>query len=152
MDAVTNVPFPGNEPVKGYAPGSAERAALEQKIREMAGERADRTMTIGGQQRHGGGDATQVVQPHNHRHVLGELRNATAADVEAAISAARDAAPGWRALSFDDRAAIFLKAADLLAPPGRQIINAPPIPRQPQPPSHPPTAPTSHLSAPSTTT
>jgi 1-pyrroline-5-carboxylate dehydrogenase len=123
MDAVTNVPFPGNEPVKGYAPGSAERAALEQKIKEMAGERADLTMTIGGQQRHGGGDAIQVVQPHNHRHVLGELRNATDADVEAAISAARDAAPGWRALSFDDRAAIFLKAADLLAGPWRQIIN-----------------------------
>ncbi len=123
MDAVTNVPFPGNEPVKGYAPGSPERAALEQKLKEMAGERADLTMTIGGQQRHGGGDAVQVVQPHNHRHVLGELRNATDHDVEAAIEAARQAAPGWRALSFDDRAAIFLKAADLLAGPWRQVIN-----------------------------
>jgi 1-pyrroline-5-carboxylate dehydrogenase len=123
MDAVTNVPFPGNEPVKGYAPGSPERAAVEQKIKEMAGERAELTMTIGGQQRYGGGDAVQVVQPHNHRHVLGELRNATDADVEAAISAAREAAPGWRALSFDDRAAILLKAADLLAGPWRQVIN-----------------------------
>jgi 1-pyrroline-5-carboxylate dehydrogenase len=123
MDAVTNVPFPGNEPVKGYAPGSPERAALEQRLKEMAGERADLTMTIGGQQRHGGGDAVQVVQPHNHRHVLGELRNATDHDVEAAIEAARQAAPGWRALSFDDRAAIFLKAADLLAGPWRQVIN-----------------------------
>ena len=123
MDAVTNVPFPGNEPVKGYAPGSPERAALEQKLKEMAGERADLTMTIGGQQRHGGGDAVQVVQPHNHRHVLGELRNTTDHDVEAAIEAARQAAPGWRALSFDDRAAIFLKAADLLAGPWRQVIN-----------------------------
>ncbi len=123
MDAVTNVPFPGNEPVKGYAPGSSERAALEQKIKELTGERAELTMTIGGQQRHGGGDPIHVVQPHNHRHVLGELRNATDDDVEAAISAARDAAPGWRALSFDDRAAIFLKAADLLAGPWRQVIN-----------------------------
>ncbi|MGO8959945.1 MAG: L-glutamate gamma-semialdehyde dehydrogenase [Streptosporangiaceae bacterium] len=123
MDAVTNVPFPGNEPVKGYAPGSPERAAVEQKIKEMAGERAELTMTIGGEQRHGGGDAIQIVQPHNHRHVLGELRNATDADVEAAITAARAAAPGWRALSFDDRAAIFLKAADLLAGPWRQVIN-----------------------------
>ena len=123
MDAVTNVPFPGNEPVKGYAPGSPERAALEQKIKEMAGERAELTMTIGGRQRHGGGDAVQIVQPHNHRHVLGELRNATDHDVEAAIEAARQAAPGWRALSFDDRAAIFLKAADLLAGPWRQVIN-----------------------------
>jgi 1-pyrroline-5-carboxylate dehydrogenase len=124
MDSVTNVPFPGNEPIKGYAPGSPERAALEQKIKEMAGERAELTMTIGGRQRHGGGDSIQVVQPHNHRHVLGELRNATDADVEAAIEAARQAAPGWRALSFDDRAAIFLKAADLLAGPWRQVINA----------------------------
>jgi len=65
-----------------------------------------------------------VVQPHNYRHVLGQLRNATDADVTAAIEAARSAAPGWRALSFDDRAAIFLKAADLLAGPWRPVINA----------------------------
>src|SRR5215469_1031928 len=124
MDAVTNVPFVGNEPIKGYAPGSPERAALEQKIKELAGERADLTMTIGGQQRQAGGELIDVVQPHDHRHVLGQLRNATPADVAAAIEAARQAAPGWRALSFDDRAAIFLKAADLLAGQWRQTINA----------------------------
>jgi 1-pyrroline-5-carboxylate dehydrogenase len=124
MDAVTNVPFVGNEPIKGYAPGSPERAALEQKIKELAGDRADLTMTLGGQQRQAGGELIDVVQPHNHRHVLGQLRNATPADVAAAIEAARQAAPGWRALSFDDRAAIFLKAADLLAGPWRQTINA----------------------------
>ena len=124
MDAVTNVPFPGNEPIKGYAPGSPERAALEAEDQGTGGERAELTMTIGGQQRQGGGELVDVVQPHNHRHVLGELRNATDADVAAAIEAARQAAPGWRALSFDDRAAIFLKAADLLAGPWRQTINA----------------------------
>jgi 1-pyrroline-5-carboxylate dehydrogenase len=124
MDAVTNVPFVGNEPIKGYAPGSPERAALEQKIKELAGDRADLTMTLGGQQRQAGGELIDVVQPHNHRHVLGQLRNATPADVAAAIEAARQAAPGWRALSFDDRAAIFLRAADLLAGPWRQTINA----------------------------
>jgi len=124
MDAVTNVPFVGNEPIKGYAPGSPERAALEQKIKELAGERVDLTMTIGGEQRQGVGEPVDVVQPHNHRHVLGQLRNATSADVAAAIEAARQAAPGWRALSFDDRAAIFLKASDLLAGPWRQTINA----------------------------
>ncbi len=124
MDAVTNVPFPGNEPIKSYAPGSPERAALEQKIKELSGERAELTMTVGGHQRHGGGEPIDVVQPHSHRHVLGQARNATSADVVAAIEAARQAAPGWRALSFDDRAAIFLKAADLLAGPWRQIINA----------------------------
>jgi 1-pyrroline-5-carboxylate dehydrogenase len=124
MDAVTNVPFPGNEQIRVYAPGSPERTALEEKIKELAGERAELTMTIGGQQRMGGGEAIEVVQPHNYRHVLGQLRGATDADVTAAIEAARAAAPGWRALSFDDRAAIFLKAADLLAGPWRSVINA----------------------------
>jgi len=124
MDSVTNVPFPGNEPIKGYAPGSPERTALEQKIKELAGERAELTMTVGGHQRHGGGEPVDVVQPHSYRHVLGQLRNATGGDVAAAIEAARQAAPGWRALSFDDRAAIFLKAADLLAGSWRQVINA----------------------------
>jgi 1-pyrroline-5-carboxylate dehydrogenase len=124
MDAVTNVPIPGNEPVRGYAPGSPERGALERKIKELAGEQAELTMTIGGEQRHGGGEPVNVVQPHNYRHVLGQLRNATSQDVHSAIEAARQAAPGWQALSFDDRAAIFLKAADLLAGPWRQQINA----------------------------
>ena len=124
MDAVTNVPIPGNEPVRGYAPGSPERGALERKIKELAGDRAELTMTIGGEQRHGGGEPVDVVQPHNYRHVLGQLRNATSQDVRSAIEAARQAAPGWQALSFDDRAAIFLKAADLLAGPWRQQINA----------------------------
>ena len=87
MDAVTNVPVPANEPIKGYAPGSQERAALEQKIKELAGDRAELTMTIGGQQRMGGGDRVDVVQPHNHRHVLGQLANATDEDVAAATSA-----------------------------------------------------------------
>jgi 1-pyrroline-5-carboxylate dehydrogenase len=124
VDAVTNVPVPLNEPIKGYAPGSQERAALESKIKELAGEQAELTMTVGGQQRMGGGDRVDVVQPHNHRHVLGHMAAATDADVAAAIEAARQAAPGWRELSFDDRAAIFLKAADLLAGPWRQAVNA----------------------------
>jgi 1-pyrroline-5-carboxylate dehydrogenase len=124
VDAVTNVPVPVNEPIRGYAPGSPERAALETRIKQLAGEQAELTMTIGGQHRMGGGDRLDVVQPHNHQHVLGQLAEATDADVAAAIEAARQAAPMWRDLSFDDRAAIFLKAADLLAGPWRQTINA----------------------------
>ncbi|HXZ66184.1 MAG TPA: L-glutamate gamma-semialdehyde dehydrogenase [Streptosporangiaceae bacterium] len=124
MDAVTTVPVPENEPIRSYAPGSPERAALEGKLKALAGQRAELTMIIGGRPHAGGGERIEVVQPHNHRHVLGDLRNATDADVGAAIEAARAAAPGWRALSFDDRAAIFLKAADLLAGPWRQVINA----------------------------
>ena len=124
MDAVSNVPVPLNEPVRQYQPGSHERAVLEKKIKQLAAERAELSMTIGGQLRMGGGDAIAVVQPHNHRHVLGRLGNATDEDVAAAIGAARAAAPGWRALSFDDRAAVFLRAADLLAGPWRATLNA----------------------------
>ncbi|MBO0776372.1 MAG: aldehyde dehydrogenase family protein, partial [Actinobacteria bacterium] len=124
MDAVTTVPIPANEPVRQYVPGSPERAALEAKVKELAGEQAELTMTVGGQQRMGGGEPIAVVQPHSHRHVLGMLGNATGDDVAAAIDAARAAAPGWRALSFDDRAAIFLKAADLLSGPWRATVNA----------------------------
>jgi 1-pyrroline-5-carboxylate dehydrogenase len=124
MDAVTDVPVPANEPVRQYSPGTPDRAALEAKVKELAGERAELTMTIGGQQRMGGGEVADVVQPHNHRHVLGQFGNATDEDVTAAIEAAMAAAPAWRAMSFDDRAAIFLKAADLLAGPWRPIVNA----------------------------
>ena len=124
MDAVTNVPPPHNEPVRQYPPGSPDRAVLESKVKELAGERAELTMTIGGQQRMGGGEPVDVVAPHNHRHVLGTMRNATAQDVAAAVEAAEEAAPAWRALSFDDRAAIMLKAADLLSGPWRATINA----------------------------
>src|SRR5580700_2960513 len=124
MDAVTNVPVPVNEPVKTYAPGSAERAGLENRIKELAGERAELTMTIGGQQRMGSGERVDIVQPHNHRHVLGQLGSASDEDVIGAIAAAGRAAPGWRELSFDDRAAIFLRAADLLAGPWRATVNA----------------------------
>ncbi len=124
FDAVTSVPVPANEPVKTYAPGSSERAALETKIKDLAREPIDLTMTVGGVQRMGGGDWIDVVQPHNHAHKLGRLGEATDEDVSAAIEAPRFAAPAWRELSFDDRAAIFLRAAELLAGPWRQTINA----------------------------
>jgi 1-pyrroline-5-carboxylate dehydrogenase len=124
MDAVSRTPVPVNEPVRQYQPGSHERAGLESKIKELTGQRADLTMTIGGRQQMAAGDITEVVQPHNRHSVLGQLGNATDADVSHAIDAAKNAAPGWRALSFDDRAAIFLKAAELLAGPWRATLNA----------------------------
>ena len=125
MDAVSTTPVPVNEPVRQYQPGSHERAVLESKIKELAGQRAELTMTIGGrQQLPDGGDLIDVVQPHNSKHVLGHYGNATDVDVAAAIFAAKQAAPGWRALSFEDRAAVFLKAAELLAGPWRATVNA----------------------------
>jgi 1-pyrroline-5-carboxylate dehydrogenase len=124
MDAVTRTPVPVNEPVKQYQPGSHERAVLESKIKELAGQRTELTMTIGGRQQMATGERIDVVQPHNKTHVLGQLANATEVDVATAIYEAKQAAPGWRALDFDDRAAIFLKAADLLAGPWRATLNA----------------------------
>jgi 1-pyrroline-5-carboxylate dehydrogenase len=124
MDAVTQVPVPTNEPIQDYEPGSAVRTRLELALKEQAAQQVELTATIGGEQRHAGGAEIAVVQPHDHEHRLGTLRNATQDDARAAIAAARDAAPGWRALSFDDRAAIMLKAADLLSGPWRDTLNA----------------------------
>jgi 1-pyrroline-5-carboxylate dehydrogenase len=81
-------------------------------------------MTIDGQQRMGGGRKVKVVAPHARRQVLGTLGTATKTDAQAAVQAAKKAAPMWRSLSFDDRAAVLLKAADLLAGPWRQTLNA----------------------------
>src|SRR5881227_2680440 len=119
MDAVSRTPVPVNEPVRQYQPGSHERAALESKIKELAAQRTELTMTIGGRQQMPDGDRIDVIQPHNRNGVLGQLGNATEVDVAAAIYAAKQAAPGWRALAFEDRASVFLKAADLLAGPWR---------------------------------
>ncbi len=124
MDAVTQVPAPANEPVHGYGPGSAERARLERALGDLAAHPVDLPMTIGGTQRMGGGGKVEVVQPHNHRAVLGTFGEATQDDARDAIAAALAAAPAWRALSFDDRAAIFLRAADLLSGPWRDTLNA----------------------------
>ncbi|TDD36524.1 L-glutamate gamma-semialdehyde dehydrogenase [Actinomadura sp. KC06] len=124
MDAATNVPAPVNEPVKTYAPGSGERAALEARIKELGGGQTELTMTIGGERRMGAGTPIDVVEPHNHGHVLGRMGEATEPDVAEAVSAAREAAPGWRSMAFEDRAAIFLRAADLLAGPWRATVNA----------------------------
>ena len=124
MDAVTRVPMPVNEPVLDYAPETLERAGIQLRLTELAAEHHELTYTIGGDQKLGGGEEIEVVEPHRHAHVLGTMRNATTADAQAAIDAAIEAAPGWRALTYDDRAAVFLKAAELLSGPWRQTLNA----------------------------
>ncbi len=121
---VTAVPVPVNEPVRSYAPDSAERATLQARLAELAGERIDLPMCVGGAWRLGGGAPLDVVQPHRHAAVLGTTREATGADVSSAVDAALAAAPAWRASSYDDRAAVLLRAADLLAGPWRDTLNA----------------------------
>ena len=124
MDAVTTVPSPTNEPAHEFIAGSSQRARLELRLKEMAAEQVDLTMAIGTHRSMGGGERIEVVAPHRRRAALGALHDATPADVGAAIDTALAAAPSWRALSFADRAGIFLKAADLLAGPWRDTLNA----------------------------
>ncbi|MFD8548106.1 L-glutamate gamma-semialdehyde dehydrogenase [Streptomyces sp. NPDC059649] len=124
MDAVTQVPVPVNEPVHTYAPGSAERSRLEVKLKELADNPRELPMTIGGERRMGGGERFDVVQPHNHAARLGTYGNATVKDAQDAVDAALAAAPAWRAMSFDDRAAIILRAAELLSGPWRETLAA----------------------------
>ena len=125
MDAVTQVPAPRNETVLQYAPGSPERAELVAELdRQLAEGPVELTSTIGGKQVMASGERIDVVVPHRHAHVLGTTANATHTDAEAAVASAKAAAPAWQELSFDDRAAVFLKAADLLSGPWRQRLNA----------------------------
>ncbi|MEV7725737.1 L-glutamate gamma-semialdehyde dehydrogenase [Streptomyces sp. NPDC087917] len=124
MDAVTQVPAPVNEPVHSYAPGSPERTRLELQLKQLSENPIDLVMTIGGVKRMGGGERFEVVQPHDHKSVIGTYANATEADAQEAVDAALAAAPAWRAMSFDDRAAIILRAAELLAGPWREKLAA----------------------------
>ena len=124
MDAITHPPSPQNEPVRTYAPGSAEQTSLAAALEDMAGQTAELTMTIGGAARMAGGERIEVRAPHRHDLLLGESAQATEADVEAAVGAALAAAPAWRELPFDERAAVFLRAADLLSTTWRDRLNA----------------------------
>jgi 1-pyrroline-5-carboxylate dehydrogenase len=124
MDAVTTPPPPANEPLRGYAPGSPERASLEARVKELAGEQVELTSTIAGERRMAGGDRIDVVQPHRHSAVLGTTANATNADVRDAVDAALAAGPAWRELPFDERAAVLLRAAELLSTTWRDTLNA----------------------------
>ncbi|WP_040791878.1 L-glutamate gamma-semialdehyde dehydrogenase [Nocardia paucivorans] len=124
MDAVTVVPTPGNEPVHSYAPGSPERERLLGKLAEISANKVDIPLVIGGKHRPGMGERHDIVAPHRHRQVLGTYTNTTHAEASAAIDAAVAAAPDWRALPFDERAAVLLRAAELLAGPWRETLAA----------------------------
>ncbi len=124
MDAVTQVPQPINEPNRMYEPGSPHRETLQQTLVDLASTPIDLPQYIGGQWTEASGEEIPVVQPHAHAQVLGTARDSEGDDARAAVAAAAEAAPGWREMSFDDRAAVFLKAADLLAGPWRDRLNA----------------------------
>ena len=119
----SRVPEPANEPVRTYAPGSAERASLKAELDRQASTTVDVPLRINGQEVRTGrtGD---LVMPHDHGHVLGTFHHTGAAEVEKAIQAAMDAKEDWAAMPFEDRVAIFLRAARLLETRYRDLINA----------------------------
>jgi 1-pyrroline-5-carboxylate dehydrogenase len=112
-----------NEPVRGFAPGSPERAELKQRLAEMAGERIDIPLVIGGE-RVETATTFEAVMPHDHDHVLAEVAKGDASHIERAIAAARDAHSSWSATPWHERVAVFLRAAELLAGPWRSTITA----------------------------
>lgn len=127
MNAITGiaqVPAPSNEPVHGYAPGSPERARLTAALNKLSDNVIDLPHVIAGVHRMGSGEPVDVVQPHRHRARLGTMTNAGHAEAQAAIEAAEDAKAQWANLPFEERAAVFLRAAELLAGPWREKIAA----------------------------
>src|SRR6201996_6277571 len=124
MDAVTEVPPPFNEPIHDYAPPSPERERLRAALAEISAHPIDLPHVIGGRHRMGDGDRIDLAAPHRHSLKLGTLANATHAGAPAGVEAAMAPREPWVATPFDERAAIFLRAADLLAGPWRETIAA----------------------------
>src|ERR1700731_4758139 len=117
MDAITDVPMPAKEPVHEYAPDSPERTRLVTTLDRLAAAAMDLPHVIGGAPRMASGERIDVVQPHRHAARLGTLTNATHTDAFAALDAALAAKAQWEGTPFDERAAVFLRAADVMAGP-----------------------------------
>jgi len=118
-----NVPTPHNEPIKSYTPNSPERKELQAKIKELRAQEVDVPMYIGSEEVRTG-KKRPLTPPHDHQHILGHFHEGDASHVEQAINAALGAKHAWEHMEWEQRAAIFLKAADLLAGPYRSKINA----------------------------
>lgn len=122
-NATFNFPMPANEPIQGYLPGSPERKALTAELDRQAAQQIEIPLIIGGQEVRTG-KMGKVVMPHAHGHVLATYHMAGEAEVKMAIEAARQAKEGWMTLSWIERAAITLKAAELIARKYRPLVNA----------------------------
>jgi 1-pyrroline-5-carboxylate dehydrogenase len=121
--AISLPPQPRNEPVKDYAPGSPEREELQKRLRELERDRIEIPLVIGGKDVKTA-ETFEAVMPHRKSHVLADVHSGGPAEVEQAIAAAREARRDWAHMPWEDRAAIFLRAAELLAGPWRSTLNA----------------------------
>ncbi|HMB43718.1 MAG TPA: L-glutamate gamma-semialdehyde dehydrogenase [Luteimonas sp.] len=121
--AISRVPTPINEPVRGYAPGSPERASLKATLASLSATQTEIPLVIDGKDVRTG-KLGHAVMPHKHAHILGGFHQGGATEVQSAIDAAQRAQKGWADLPWEARAAVFLKAADLLAGPYRDVLNA----------------------------
>jgi len=122
-NGIARIPTPINEPIAGYAPGSHERISLKKRLSEMLEQTIDIPLVIGGREVRTGRTA-EVVCPFDHGHVLAHFHQAGEEEVNAAIEASREAWHEWSEMAWEDRLAVFLKAADLLAGPWRDTLNA----------------------------
>jgi 1-pyrroline-5-carboxylate dehydrogenase len=120
---IFRVPTPANEPVKDYAPGSPERASLQLRLEQMRNERIEIPLVIGGKDVTTG-NLKQAVMPHDKEHVLADVHQAGPKEVEDAIEASAEAWEDWHRVPWEERAAVFLRAAELLAGPWRDTLNA----------------------------
>ena len=122
-NSIVPLAVPVNEPVRAYAPGSPEKKSLKQRLDAMLSEQIEIPLLIGGKEVRTG-DVGQAVCPHDHGHVLATFHNAGAPEVEAAAAAAKAAWKEWSEASWEERASVLLRAADLLAGPWRDTVNA----------------------------
>ncbi len=122
-NAVVRIPFPNNEPILDYAPGSKERELLKEAIDELKSKQIEIPLIIGGKEIKTGNTA-DIVIPHNHGHVLGKYHKASPEHVQMAIDAAMEAWKEWQSYRWEERAAIHLKIAELLSTKYRYLINA----------------------------
>ncbi|HLG07013.1 MAG TPA: L-glutamate gamma-semialdehyde dehydrogenase [Gemmatimonadales bacterium] len=123
MSGVANIPAPHNEPILTYAPDRPERSAVKAELKRLLGVRTEIPVIVGGRE-YRSGKTVRVVAPHRRRHVLAETHQVDARTLSAAVTAARRAHRDWSNWRFEDRAAVFLRAAELLAGPWRQTLNA----------------------------
>jgi len=123
MSGIPNIPRPQNDPILGYAPGSPERAQLKAQLATMAAETIDIPVIVGGKEIRTG-KFHDVVSPHDHRRVLARVHMADQPTIDSAVRSSKVAWREWSEMRFEERAAVFLKAADLLAGPWRMKVNA----------------------------